>query len=199
MRVRIAVADPLPVFRHGVMTILRDAGFESDSPEDLFAWVRDEQTKAVIITIRSEADWQMLETLHRTKAEVVLVALLEQISVTASVRALRAGAACVVARDASPAALSAAFTAAMRGQSQVPVEVLRALTVSAAEAAPDQPSPEERKWLRGLAQGMTVSQIAVEAGYSERMMFRLLRGVYTRLGAGNRTDALMRAQARGWL
>ena len=28
MRVRIAVADPLPVFRRGVIAILRDAGYD---------------------------------------------------------------------------------------------------------------------------------------------------------------------------
>jgi len=37
MLVRIAVADPLPVFRHGVVEILRAAGFESETPDDIFA------------------------------------------------------------------------------------------------------------------------------------------------------------------
>jgi DNA-binding NarL/FixJ family response regulator len=31
------------------------------------------------------------------------------------------------------------------------------------------------------------------------MMFRLLRDLYTRLGASNRTEALMRARDRGWI
>ncbi|GAA3348467.1 hypothetical protein GCM10020358_67090 [Amorphoplanes nipponensis] len=198
MQLRIAVADPLPVFRHGVRRILHDAGFESDAPEDLAGWVRDEQVRAVVLTIRSETDWELLEELHHSRSEVVLVALLDQVSVAASVRALRAGAACVVARDASPSALSEAFAAAVRGQSLVPVEVLRALS-RPPEPASDRPTPDQRKWLRGLAAGRTVGQIAVEAGYSERMMFRLLRELYTRLGAENRTDAIVRAQARGWL
>lgn len=199
MLMRIAVADPLPVFRRGVMQILREAGYESEAPDDLLAWIRDEQTKAVIITVRSEADWHLLEALHRSTADVVLVALLDQVSVAASVRALRAGAACVVSRDTSPAALSEAFSAAVRGQSLVPVEVLRALALAADEPPVDQPSADERRWLRGLAAGMTVSRLADEAGYSERMMFRLLRDLYTRLGVDNRTEALMKAQRHGWL
>jgi len=199
MPMRIAVADPLPVFRKGVMEILREAGYEPEAPDNLLAWIRDEQTKAVIITIRSEADWQLLETLHRSTADVLLVALLDQMSVAASVRALRAGAVCVISRDTSPAALSEAFRAAVRGQSLVQVEVLRALALSADDPAVNEPSAEERRWLRDLAAGMTVARLADEAGYSERMMFRRLRDLYTRLGVDNRTAALIEAQTHGWL
>jgi DNA-binding CsgD family transcriptional regulator len=41
--------------------------------------------------------------------------------------------------------------------------------------------------------------VANLAGYSERAMFRLLRGLYARIGVRNRTEALMRAKERGWL
>ncbi|MBO3742628.1 response regulator transcription factor [Actinoplanes flavus] len=200
MLVRIAVADPLPVFRHGVVEILRDAGFESETPDDLLAWVRDEQTTIVILTLQSEADWRMLEGLRRTAADLVLVALLEQMSVPDSVRALRAGAACVMARDASPSAFRERFRAVVRGESVVPVEVLRELAAPGADITePNEPSAAERDWLRNLARGTTVGRLAAEAGYSERMMFRLLRDLYTRIGAQGRTDALITAQQHGWL
>ncbi|MEU4164987.1 hypothetical protein [Actinoplanes sp. NPDC026670] len=188
------------MFRWGVMAILRDAGFETEAPDDLLGWVRGEDSAAVLVTVQSEADWELLETLHHTSSAIVLVALLEQASVAASVRALRAGASCVVPRDTSPSALREAFGAAVRGQSLVPVEVLRALSALAdVPHPPDRPSPEERKWLRELARGTTIGRLASDVGYSERMMFRLLRDLYARLGAGNRTDALIKAQARGWL
>lgn len=200
MLVRIAVADPLPAFRRGLREILRDAGFESETPDDLIAWVRDQQTKVVVLSVLSEADWQMLDTLHRETADLVSVALLEQMSVAASVRALRAGAVCVVSRDASQSVLRERFRAAVRGESLVPVEVLRALVApSSTPPAPAGPTADEREWLRKLARGVTVGRLAAEAQYSERMMFRLLRDLYTRLGAGNRTDALIRAQQQGWL
>jgi DNA-binding CsgD family transcriptional regulator len=44
-----------------------------------------------------------------------------------------------------------------------------------------------------------VVRLADRAGYSERAMFRLLRQLYLRIGARNRTEALMRAHERGWL
>jgi DNA-binding NarL/FixJ family response regulator len=200
MQARIAVADPLPAFRRGVMEILRDAGFAPEAPDDVLAWANDDVPKAVVLTIRSDADWELLETLHRAAAEVVLMALLEPVTVEASVRALRSGAVCAVSRDASPATLQDAFRAAMQGRSLLTVEVLRALTAPEdSVTAVDRPSAEERRWLRSLSRGMTVGELATETGYSERMMFRLLRGLYTRLGATGRTDALILAQSRGWL
>jgi DNA-binding CsgD family transcriptional regulator len=45
----------------------------------------------------------------------------------------------------------------------------------------------------------TVRQLADRAGYSERMMFRLLRDLYDRLRVKGRTEALMLARERGWL
>jgi DNA-binding NarL/FixJ family response regulator len=197
---RIAVADPLPAFRRGLMEILRDAGFESETPDDLVAWARDQQVKVVVISVLSEADWNLLDALHRAAVDLLSVALLEQTSVAASVRALRAGAVCVIARDASQSVLRERLRAVVRGESLVPVEVLRALAASSPVSPPlDEPSPDEREWLHKLASGMTVSRLAAEARYSERMMFRLLRDLYTRLGAGNRTDALIKAQQKGWL
>jgi DNA-binding NarL/FixJ family response regulator len=200
MRVRIAVADPLPIFRRGVMEILRDAGFEPEAPDDLLAWIDDRQTKALIISLLSGTDWELLDALHRGGTDTVLVALLDESSVAASVRALRAGAACTLPRDATPAVLSEGFRAAVNGRSLIPVDVLRALTAAEpAEPATAEPSPAERRWLRSLAGGTTVNRLAAEVGYSERMMFRLLRDLYARLGASGRTDALIIAQARGWL
>jgi DNA-binding NarL/FixJ family response regulator len=200
MVVRIAVTDPLPVFRRGVMAILRDAGFEPEAPEDPLAWARDRQAAALIVTLLSNNDWELLETLHRSTADTVLVALLEQVTVETSVRALRAGAVCILPRDTSPVALSQAFSAAMNGQTLISLDVLRALTITGPPALEDEhPSPQEREWLRGLSRGETVAHLGTESGYSERMMFRLLRDLYTRIGAHGRTDALIKAQAKGWL
>lgn len=200
MVVRIAVTDPLPVFRRGVMSILRDAGFEPEAPDDPLAWAHERQTAALIVTLLSDTDWDLLEALHRSTTDTVLVALLERVTVETSVRAFRSGAACILPRNTGPAALSEAFSAALNGQSIVSLDVLRALIIAGPSApSDDRPSAQEREWLRGLSRGMTVGRLAADAGYSERMMFRLLRDLYTRIGAHGRADALVRAQAKGWL
>jgi DNA-binding CsgD family transcriptional regulator len=51
--------------------------------------------------------------------------------------------------------------------------------------------------LQQLAGGITVAQLAHRAGYSERAMYRLLRGLYIKLDVKTRTEALMLARARG--
>jgi DNA-binding NarL/FixJ family response regulator len=199
MFVQIAVADPLPIFRRGVMAVLRDAGFDSEAPDDPLAWARNQQAKALVITLSSEADWELLTALHRDTAGTLLVALLDRVTLEDSVRAVRAGAACILPRDASPTALRAALLAVTSGQSLIALDVLRALAAGEATPPEDEPSSEERHWLRALSAGMTVNRLAAEVGYSERMMFRLLRDLYGRIGARSRTDALITAQAKGWL
>ena len=60
MFIRIAVFDPLPVFRRGVLATLGDAGFDADSPDDLMAWARDEERRLVLLTLASPGDWNLL-------------------------------------------------------------------------------------------------------------------------------------------
>jgi DNA-binding NarL/FixJ family response regulator len=201
MSVRIAVLDPLPVFRHGIMAALGDAGFRSETPDDLMAWIREEQRRVVLMTLRSGDDWALLERLHRARPDVVVVAVLEDAGVTAYVRALSAGAVSAVPRDAPPEGVRQVFEAAMRGISQLPIEVVRALA-SPSEVPPeahDEPAAHEIEWLQQLASGVTVAQLADRAGYSERAMFRLLRSLYAKLDVKSRTEALMLARERGWL
>lgn len=79
--------------------------------------------------------------------------------------------------------------------------MVRALT--AGTLAVDQASGDltlrEIDWLQQLARGITVADLAERAGYSERMMFRLLRTLYAELHASHRTEALIRARDRGWV
>ncbi len=201
MSVRIAVLDPLPVFRHGIMAALGDAGYRSETPDDLMAWIRDEQRRVVLMTLRSADDWALLGQLHRARPDVIVVAVLEEAGVTAYVRALSAGAVSAVPRDGSPEGVREVFEAAMRGTSLLPIEVVRALAspTEPHAQAQDAASSREIEWLQQLASGITVAQLADRAGYSERAMFRLLRSLYAKLDVKSRTEALMLARERGWL
>jgi hypothetical protein len=51
MPVRIAVSDPLPVYRHGVMATLGEAGFAPEAPDDLLRWIRQEHRLVVLLTL----------------------------------------------------------------------------------------------------------------------------------------------------
>jgi len=201
MFVRVAVFDPLPVFRRGIMATLGEAGFQVEAPEDLRAWIDDEQRTVVLLTLQYADDWALLAEVHRRHGEAMVLAIVTDTNASTYVRALSSGAVGVVPRDASPSAVAEAFQAAIRDQSIVPIEVLRALTNSESSRPGNDniPAGREIEWLHQLADGLTVGQLAALAGYSERMMFRLLRDLYDRLKVKNRTDALMLARERGWL
>jgi DNA-binding NarL/FixJ family response regulator len=202
MLIQIAVSDPLPVFRHGIMAVLGEAGFRPEAPEDLLAWIRQEQRRVVLLTLESAEDWRLLAQLHEANADVLVVAIMAETDVRTYVQAVVTGAAAAVPRDAPPDLVRQVFEAAVAGRSVLPVEVVRALA-SAGSRPPldgdDAPSTREVDWLRELASGATVAKLAERAGYSERAMFRLLRQMYVRIGARNRTEALIRAHERGWL
>jgi DNA-binding NarL/FixJ family response regulator len=200
MLVHVAVFDPLPAYRRGIMAALSEAGLDSEAPDDLMTWIGEEQRKVILLTLQSVDDWAMLAELRRTRSDVLIVAAIQDRSSLTYVRALTAGAVAVVPRDAPPAAVREAFEAVIYGKSVLPIDVLQALTAPE-EIGPtdDTPSPQEIDWLRQLAEGRTIGQLAALVGYSERMMFRLLRDLYNRLHVKTRIDALMLARDRGWL
>ncbi len=87
---------------------------------------------------------------------------------------------------------------AASGQTLMPSAVARALC-RPLSGPPPALDGRERGWLRTLADGGTVSVLARGVGYSEREMYRLLSGVYVRLGATSRTEALLLAERWGLL
>jgi DNA-binding NarL/FixJ family response regulator len=176
------------MFRQGVMACLDDMAVETDYPVDLRAWAHDVDRRVVLLTIQAAADWELLSDLCQLPGTIV-IAMLHEADVAGYLRAITAGAACAIPRTVSMTDLRAVFRAAVEGSTLLPTEVVRALATRDAGRSPEaeHPSTREIGWLRDLANGMSVARIAEETGYSERMMFRLLRELYTRLGAANRT------------
>jgi DNA-binding NarL/FixJ family response regulator len=188
MSVQIAVLDPLPMFRRGIMEMLGEASYEPKTPRDLLTWLQEEPRRVVLLTLQSAEDWALLAQLRERSPEAMLVAVLDDIATPNYVRAIVSGAAAVMPRDASPEFVRRVFEEAMGGKCLLPVEVVKALTSPAnwhVEDDPTRPSPREAQWLRGLARGTTVAKVAEDAGYSERAMFRLLRELYQRMGVRN--------------
>jgi DNA-binding NarL/FixJ family response regulator len=206
MTVRIMVIDPVPMFVRGVTVTLADAGHPVEAPDDILGWVRSPGAAMVLLGIAGEPDWRLLDEIVAARPDVLLIVMLAVDDVGGWARAVISGAIGALPRNATHAAVCEAVDAAMTGRSLVPFEVLRAMAAGrAAEGGPGEPAPArpltdtELEWLRQLAGGSTVGRLAERAGYSERMMFRLLARVYGRLGVSNRTMAIMRARDEGWL
>lgn len=190
------------MFRRGILATLGNAGFEPDTRQALLAWICREQRPVVLLTLKSADDWSLLAELRSAHAQVLVIAVLADTTVRSYLRAILAGAATAVPRDALPETVLQLFQAVVAGRSVLPTEVVQALAASSGGLLEDDENvltAQEQDWLRQLANGTTVARLASIAGYSERAMFRLLRGLYARIGVRNRTEALMRAKERGWL
>jgi DNA-binding NarL/FixJ family response regulator len=200
MPVRVAVSDPLPAYRLGVLATLGQGGFDPETPTELLEWVGQGSRTVVLMTLATNADWSLMARIRQEHSEVTMIALLPDVSVPAYVRAMAAGAVTALPRDASLHMVKQVFEEVLRGFSVLPVEVVQALATPH-EAAGDGPqlTPPEVTWLRELAGGATVGQLAERSGYSERAMFRQLHELYAKLRVKNRTEALLTAHRKGWL
>lgn len=202
MAVQVAVVDPLPLFRDGAVAALAAAGHAVQTPTDVVAWIRQVRGAVAVLTVWGEADWTVLaEAAAIGSAAASLVVLLEEESTAAGVRAVRAGARSVLARQVSAEVLRRTVSAVIDGQTVIPAVVATALVAGVGNDTGWvlAPSADRLSWLRALATGTTVAQLADQAGYSERAMFRLLRSLYREMGVGGRVEALMRARDEGWL
>lgn len=197
--VDVAVVDPLPLFCAGVAAALA-AAHVVEQPLDVLTWLHGRPTAVLIISLGSESDWSLLGAISSNYCNVAVVALTVDTNSAAGVRAVRAGACSVLRRAVRPELLRQAVDAAADGISLLPADVLRAM--SGGETPGRQPksrlvSEEQISWLRALASGSTVTDLAARSGYSERAMYRLLRDLYDQFGVRGRTEALMRAQSAG--
>lgn len=183
------VVTGLPkAYSRGLVTAAVAAGWEVvDSPR--------EGTVAVV-PLREDADCAAADRLAGDGVRVLaLVSPLDRDEAAHALthRALPAG------WDWEPEEIVEAAAAARAGKALVPTGLLESLVPSGGRHEAAAVSEDELRWLTALARGATVVRLADDEGYSERAMFRRLADLYTRLGARNRTEALLAAERRGIL
>jgi DNA-binding NarL/FixJ family response regulator len=183
-----------------MLATLGDVGFEPETAEDLLAWVHHDHRGVILLTLQMPRDWSLMADLRKARSDLLVIAVLTDPSTEAYVKAILAGATVAVPRDATPSTIRRVFDEVIQGTVLLPTEVLTGLAHTRQEKAVEPLLPAAHLgWLRALAQGATVAQLAERNGYSERAMFRHLRGLYARMGVNSRTEALMLANRRGWL
>jgi DNA-binding NarL/FixJ family response regulator len=181
--------------------VLEDAGFVAVEIDDLEAWVPGRDGSVLVIVARDDAVKDAMRVFCDDHPHMPVVAITADANVGTVGEWLRAGATTVVGEDDPTDHLVTALRAAVSGWTALPVNTARAM--AARVPPPADPSEWvseiELEWLRSLMDGTTVPAIAVEAGYSEREMFRVLQRLYQRLGVGNRTEAIVWATKAGLL
>lgn len=189
----------LPVYRHGLAGGLRASGVDCLALPDVAALAalhHDGRPGGVAVAPGDRAA-EVLALVRGPVARHVVV-VVDDADAQAYADALRSGATGVVSTGMELEDAVAVVRCAASGQTLLPATVARALC-RPLSGPPPSLSERERAWLRGLASGGTVSGLARTSGYSEREMYRLLSGVYGRLGASGRTEALLLAERWGLL
>lgn len=194
-RWRVAVVDPVPAYRRGLIAALQDAGFDAqeDSPQARFV---GNGLDAMLITVEGVASGVDLEPPRGVRC---VVALIHDTTVDTYLEAVHCGAHSAVAWSAAPELIAEVVQAAICGNTLLPADVVAAMTRRVPGAAALQVSDEERHWLCVLADGSTVGQLAVEEGRSERGMHRLLHDLYARMHVTKRSEAIVLAARMGLL
>jgi len=110
-------------------------------------------------------------------------------------RAMAAGAAGFISKDASPEVLAGAIRRAAAGDKVVDA----GLAATAIRLGPSPLSAREREVLAATTSGATVAEIARTLHLSEGSVRNRISGAISKLGARNRADAVRIASESGWL
>jgi DNA-binding NarL/FixJ family response regulator len=200
MKFQVTVWDPLPVYRQGIALTLGGTVFLPREPRELIAWAGRGLRRVVVLTLDSTETWDVLQQLGMLQRRPLIIALLTEVSTEAYLRAVALGAVAALGRNAPPDDIRHVFVQATQGKSLLPTEILWTLVARSQPVGQLRPlSAREIDWLRALSQGVPVAQVAERMGYSERAMYRLLRGLYERMGVKTRTEAVLKASRGGWL
>lgn len=191
----VVVCLPDVAHRSRVVGALQRAGYRVAVPRQPVAWVTARRSP-VLVTDDTEGDAAVRAEVLATAPATACVVLIHE-PTPARYRRLLASGATALPVGAPDEDVVLAVGAASRALTCLPASAARAL----AGFDGDRPvlTQREASWLRALVDGATVAGLARSVGYSPREMYRVLGGLYARLGAANRTDALLRADRWGLL
>jgi DNA-binding NarL/FixJ family response regulator len=201
--VRIVPTGLPPVYCHGLRAGLAAAGLTCSllgTPDELPALLVRGAPVVLTLAAAFAAELRVLPPPPRGEipSAVQVVHVVPTMTAAACSTALHSGATGVVGLDAEMTEAVDVVRAAAAGRTVLPAPLARALCQSWTGPPPEL-SPRDQRWLRSMAEGATTASLARAAGYSEREMYRLLATLYVRLGAANRTEALLVAQRHGLL
>ncbi len=192
---QVTVFSSAPVVQQGIEAVLASVGFDTSevNEADLCRWVTESSEPIVVLDLSREADLDLMVDLCDRAPAAIVVALVPAGDVALLHLSLAYGALAAVPLDSAPDRIAAAVHAAARRLNVIPAEMAR----NPAESLGVDLTNEELEWLRSLADGMSVPELANRAGYSTRVMFRMLNRTYRKVGAKGRVGALVKSARAG--
>jgi len=202
MSIGIVLADDHPLTRSGIAEFLRrESTLEllGEAEDGFKAWqlIQDLKPDVVLLDIRMPgldgvSVAQKIKEAGLSTATIMLTSYDAQQYVMAS---LRAGAKGFVLKTVSPKELTAAISTVARGGLYLDPEV--ASVMGEKEFDPEQLSAREREVLVLAAKGLSSKEVASKLFISERTVQTHLASIYDKLGAKNKTEALLLALKYG--
>jgi len=189
------------MWRRGLADALGEAGYDVTSIDDPNEWQPGRDGSALVMAVTDDAEWESVEVFSEEHPYTPVVAAVSDLTLTKLARGLRHGAVGVVDDNWEFESIVAVLSAAFADMTLVPrrMAAVMAQLVPVDSSAPALVTEEQVGWLRAMAEGKTVADIAAGVGYSERAMFRNLKETYLRIGVRNRTEALIWASRNGVL
>jgi DNA-binding NarL/FixJ family response regulator len=200
--IRVALADPVPVFRLGVAAILAEAGeFEVseatslDELEELLAAEPSPDLALVDLDLPTSPAAAVALLCQHDVAPVVW-SKRDRLTADLVFELIRAGAVGVLTKEISPAGLVRALRGTIRGQAALGRETAwlliqgtHALNTSSSSAQRTPLSPRELEVLELVAAGRPNKAIAARLGLSEFTVKRHVQNILRKVGARSRWEA----------
>jgi len=203
--IRIVIADDHAVVRAGLAQLIATfagaelVGAAADGREAV-ALCTERRPDVVLMDL----EMPLLDGIEATRQireaqpEVAVVVLTSFSDRERILRALDAGAAGYLLKDAEPDELARAIEAAARGEAPLDPKAARALLSAHRSAEPAELlSEREREVLAMVAEGLANKLIAQRLAISEKTVKAHLTSVYRQIGVSDRTQAALWAQRHG--
>lgn len=198
---RIGVVGGTPMWRRGVTAVLADSGYQAAEHPGLSEWRPGRGGRALLLHVTDAAGLAPLSEFAEAHPHIPVVVVAPELGVAEFAASVKAGAISAISADEPAEMLLAVLEHALVGRASAAPSIMRALSMRIAAGFGEALSidADSVARIRSLAAGSTVSQLASEAGFSEREMFRLLGELYVRMGVANRTEAIVWASRHGLL
>jgi DNA-binding NarL/FixJ family response regulator len=211
-RIKVLVAERRPIFREGLCGIINAAeGMEVvgavSSSNELVEWARDCLPDVVLLdfNLPGLSGEETIQQLKQISPTISILVTTNRTTQSCLCSCLQLGAAGYLLRDISPQRLIQAIRGVYYGEAVVDLIAIR----KAAEELlgprreysrnPPKLHLRELEVLQLAAKGMSNKDIAQQLYISIRTVQSHFRSIFTKVGAGSRTEAVYHALHNGWI
>ena len=208
--IRIVIVDDHEIVRRGISAILQgDPEFqvvgEAAEGKEALRVIRETQPDVALVDVRLAeiSGIELCYHIQRNAPQVQVLILTGYLDGNVVRECIRAGAKGYVLKDVVSTDLRRSIRELVRGESPVDPRAARMMIHLLQERpeadAPDRFTLREIEILRLIAEGLTNREIAERLYLSENTVKTYIQGIYQKLDAHNRIEAVMRATKWGLL